>query len=385
MKTFYALVFGLAVLLCGCSRQDGQEVKIGLIAELTGDMPVVGASSRDAAQLAVDEVNAEGGLEVKGKRYRVKLLTEDYRAQPQQAAAATQKLISQGQVLAIVGPNASLGAVPASEIAESARTVLISPWSTNPKTTVDARTGQPKRYVFRACFTDPFQGKVLAGFVKNRLKIDRAAVLYDGGSEAPNGQALLFSEEFLRRGGKVVASERYSTGDRDFRAQLTKIKAADPQVVYLPAYYNDVPLVVQQARQVGLDVPFLGSDAWSNPTLIELSGYAVEGFYLTNHYSPESTAPAAQRFISEYKRRYVTYPDAVAALTYDAFQVLFAGIRKAGSTKDREALRSALNQLQPVAGVTGSIQYTGTGDPVKSVVILRIQGGNFGYVTEAEP
>ncbi|GAB4246295.1 MAG: ABC transporter substrate-binding protein [Candidatus Methylacidiphilales bacterium] len=348
-------------------------------------MPAVGASSRNAATMRVERLNQEGGLKLPGGPVKMRLLIEDNNAKGDQSAAAAQKLISQDQVLALIGPNASVGAIPASEIAEANRVLMITPWSTNPKTTLDARSGKPKEWVFRACFIDPFQAQVLAKFALNELGLKKAAVLYDVASEAPNGQANLFRETFTKSGGEIVAFETYTTRDRDFSAQLTKIKAAEPELIYLPAYYTDVPLVVEQARRLGINAVFLGSDAWSSPELIKLAGASVEGSYLTNHYSPDAATPVAEEFIEAYTRRFGQAPDDVAALTYDAVGLLIAAIEKAGQL-DRTAIRDAMRTIPPFEGVTGTIQYSeGSGDPIKSAVILRVEDGRFKWLMNAQP
>lgn len=376
----------LAVVVAGCSGPEAKDdtIKVGLIVELTGDMPAVGASSRNAAELAVKEIN-QTGIKLGDKQYKLELVVGDNAARADQSAALAHKLITQDKVVAIIGPNASLGAVPAAEIAESSKTVLITPWSTNPKTTLDARSGAPKKYVFRACFTDPFEGRVLARFVVDKLEAKRAAVLYDVASEAPKSQAELFRQVFEQLGGTVVAFETYTTGDRDFSAQLTKIKSADPQILFLPAYYNDVGLVAQQARRQGISVPLVGSDAWSSPELIALSEGAVEGAYFANHYAADIATPAAQKFISTYRQTYGKPPDDVAALTYDAFGLLAAALRGAGKV-DREALREAMAGLPNYGGVTGDIRFTpGSGDPLKSAVIMQVRGDKFAWVMNAAP
>lgn len=376
----------LALTLSSCSGPHGGEntVRIGLIVELTGEMPAVGASSRNAAELAVREIN-EAGVKIGGQDYKIELVIGDNAARADQSAALAHKLITQDKVLAIIGPNASLGAVPAAEIAESSKTLLITPWSTNPKTTLDARTGASKKYVFRACFTDPFEGRVLARFVVDTLHAKSAAVLYDVASEAPKSQADLFRQVFEQLGGTVVAFETYTTGDRDFSAQLTKIKSANPDIIFLPAYYNDVGLVAQQARRQGIALPLVGSDAWSSPELIALSQGAVEGSYFANHYAADIATPAAQQFIGAYRRQYGKPPDDVAALTYDAFGLLAKALQGAGKV-DREAVRDAMVGLSNYSGVTGDIRFTpGSGDPVKSAVIMQVKGDTFAWVMNAAP
>jgi branched-chain amino acid transport system substrate-binding protein len=383
----FAPVVALAALATlACNKPGaGNTVKIGLNAELTGEMPAVGASSKNGAQLYVDQVNARGGLDVGGKKMKLELVAADNGAKADQAAAAAQRLISQDNVVAMIGPNASVAAIPAGEIAESMNVPMITPWSTNPKTTINTSTGKPKKNVFRACFTDLFQAKVLGKFVKEKLGANTAAVLYDVASEAPNGQANLFRQTFEGLGGKVVAFETYTTGDRDFSAQLTKIKAANPDVLFLPAYYNDVPLIAQQARRLGITAKLVGSDAWSSPEIIKLGGQDVEGSYFCNHYSSQIATPVAKKFIADYTAKYGQAPDDVAALTYDAMGLLGQAITDAKST-DRAAVRDALSRVQNYPGVTGTMKFTpGSGDPIKSAVILQIKDGKFNWVANAEP
>ena len=383
-----AALFLLSVIcmLIGCGDNKQQDtIKVGLIVELTGDMPGVGASSKNAAQLAVNEQNSAGGISIGGKPYQIELVVEDNASKAEQSVAAVNKLITQDNVLAIVGPNASLGAIPAAEIAEYNKTLLITPWSTNPKTTLDTTTGKPKDYVFRACYTDPFEGRVLARFVLEKLKAKKVAVLYDVASEAPKSQADLFRLTFEELGGKTVAFETYTTGDRDFSAQLTKIKSANPDVIFLPAYYNDVGLIAQQAHRAGIKQPLVGSDAWSSPELIKLSNGTVEGDYFANHYASDIATPTAKKFIDAYTKQYGNIPDDVAALTYDSMGLLFEAIKKS-PTLDRKVVRDSLATLANYPGVTGNIQFTaGSGDPVKSAVIMQIKGDKFVWVMNAAP
>jgi branched-chain amino acid transport system substrate-binding protein len=384
MKRVAAVLAVLSLVVAPLAAR-AESVRVGVIAELTGDMPAVGASCRNAAEMAVKEANAAGGFTVGGKKLKVELFVEDNGGKADQSAAAAQKLISQEDVVAIIGPNASRYAIPASEIAESNQTIFITPWSTNPKTTLDAATGKPKRYAFRSCFIDPFQGKVLAKFALETMKAKKAAILYDVASDYNKGIAEVFRADYEKLGGKVVASETYTTNDKDFSAQFTKIKAAGPDVVFLPNYYSEVPLQVQQAKRLGIKVPFLGSDSWGSADLLKLGGADLEGFYFSTHYAADNAAPAAVQFIGSYTKLYGTAPDDVAALTYDAFGLLFTALKSAGKT-DREAVRNALAKLPSYQGVTGEMKFQeGSGDPVKSAVILQIKGGKFVYFANAKP
>ncbi|MEI6610257.1 MAG: ABC transporter substrate-binding protein [Deltaproteobacteria bacterium] len=388
MKKLYivfTVVSFFAFLVSGCGGGDSSNIKIGLIAELTGDVPAVGASCKNAAELAVAEVNNAGGIQLGDKKYKVDLIIEDNAGKADQSASSAQKLITQKKVLAIVGPNASRYVLPAAEIAESSKVVLITPWSTAPKATLDSKTGAPKKYVFRPCFIDPFQGRVVAKFTLDNLKIKKAAVLYDVASEYNKGIAEIFKEVYEQNGGKVVAFETYTTNDKDFSSQLTKIKKTAPQIIFLPNYYSEVPLQIQQAKRLGIKVPFIGSDSWGSEELIKLCGKDCDDYYFSTHYAADAALPATKKFIEAYKAKYGTTPDDVAALTYDAFGLLWQALNTAG-INDRQALRDALSKIPQYDGVTGSMQFKeGSGDPIKSAVILKIKDGKFIWFANAKP
>lgn len=375
----------LAFAGCGGGGGGGDVIRIGGVAELTGDMPAVGASFKNAAELAIKEINDAGGLQAGDKKYKVELCLEDNAGKADQSAAGAQKLITQNEVLAIVGPNASRYAIPAAEICEQSKVLMVAPWSTNPKTTQDSRSGAPKKYVFRACFTDPFQGQVLAKFAKENLKATKAAVLFDIASDYNKGLAEIFKKSFEEMGGQVPAFESYTTNDKDFSAQLTKVKAAAPDLLFLPNYYTEVPLQVQQAKRLGVNVPVLGSDSWGSVELLKLCQADCEGYYFSSHYAADMATSAAQAFIGKYKTTYGNPPDDVAALTYDSLQLVFEAIRKAGKP-DRQALRDAFAQVALPEAVTGSIKYQeGSGDPVKSIAILQVRDGKFKWHANVTP
>lgn len=388
MKKSAVLIILLLILslgICGCSKEDSSQIKIGVIAELTGDVPAVGASCKNAAEMAVAEVNDAGGIQLGDKKYRIKLLIEDNAGKADQSASSAQKLITQQKVTAIVGPNASRYALPAAEIAETSKVVLITPWSTAPKATLDSRTGASKKYVFRACFIDPFQGRVLAKFALDNLKLKKAAVLYDVASEYNKGIAEFFKEVYEQNGGKVVAFETYTTNDKDFSSQLTKIKQAAPDVIFLPNYYSEVPLQIQQAKRLGITVPFIGSDSWGSEELVKLCSKDCNDYYFSTHYAADASTDATQKFIASYKTKYGTTPDDVAALTYDSFGLLWQALKTAGKN-DRQAVRDALAKIPQYEGVTGNMQFKeGSGDPVKSAVILKIKDGKFTWFANAKP
>ncbi|GAB6272679.1 MAG: ABC transporter substrate-binding protein [Smithella sp.] len=388
MKKSAVIIILLVILslgVFGCGKDDSSLIKIGVIAELTGDIPAVGASCKNAAEMAVAEVNDAGGIQLGDKKYKIKLIIEDNAGKADQSASAAQKLITQNNVVAIVGPNASRYALPAAEIAESGKVVLITPWSTAPKTTLDSKTGAPKKYIFRSCFIDPFQGGVLAKFTLDNLKLKKAAVLYDVASEYNKGIAEIFKDVYEKNDGKVVAFETYTTNDKDFSSQLTKIKKAGPDIIFLPNYYSEVPLQIQQAKRLGINVPFIGSDAWGSSELTKLCGADCNDYYFSTHYAADAATDATKKFIANYKAKYNTTPDDVAALTYDSFGLLWQAIKTAGKN-DRQAVRDALAKIPLYDGVTGNMQFKeGSGDPVKSAVILKIKDGNFTWFANAKP
>jgi len=319
-----------------------------------------------------------GGVTVGAKKFPVRLFVEDNEDKAESAAAAAQKLISQNNVLAILGPNASGNAIPAARICEDAGVIMISPWSTNPKTT------ESKKFVFRACFIDDFQGRVMAKFAREQLQAQTAAVLYDVASEYNKGIAEFFKKFFEADGGKVVGFESYTKDDKDFSSQLTLIKAANPGVLFLPNYYNEVPLQAQQARRLGLACPIIGSDSWGSQELLTLGARDLEGSYFSTHYAPDIATETAQKFIQTYEAKYGKKPDDVAALTYDAGGLLLAALTKAGSL-ERPKVREALASIQEFQGVTGKMQFQDTGDPIKSAVILQIKDGQFRYFSTVQP
>ena len=383
----------LALALAGCSGNANapasgsgsgsgasqDKIRIGLSSPMTGDISQIGQSGKNAADLAVEEVNSAGGLKVGSETYTVELVVGDDENKPESAANVFQRLINQDKVVGIIGPPTSKCANAGAPITESAKTVMISSWATNVNVTKD------KNYVFRSCFIDPFQGKVNAAFVSDTLKAKTAAVLYDVASDYNKGLAEVFRDEFTAAGGKVVAFESYQTGDKEFKSQLTKIKAANPEVVFFPNYYNEVALQLQQAKQLGLDATFLGGDAWDSPDLFTLAGKdLLEGTYFSNHYAVDADVPELQAFLKTYQEKYGVVPDATAALTYDAIKILLQAVEKAGST-DKTAIRDAVAATKDFKGVTGTISFEGSGDPVKSAVMIKIADGKYNYAATVNP
>ncbi|HXZ34869.1 MAG TPA: ABC transporter substrate-binding protein [Thermodesulfobacteriota bacterium] len=349
-------------------------IKIGFDIELTGDIPKVGEASKFTGEMLKEQINKQGGLKVGNKSYTLNFIYEDNEAKAESAAAAALKLITQDQVLGIIGPQASKQAIPAGEVADTNQCVLISGWSTNPKTTAN------RPWVFRACFLDPFQGPVLAKFATEELKAKKAAVLYDIASDYPKGLAEFFKEAFEKIHGKgsVAAFETFTTKDRDFSAQLTKIVASKADILFTPQYYDEVPLIVKQAHEMGWKKPILGSDSWDSAELMNLCGKDCLGSFFSTHYAAPGAKGPTKQFIDQYKAKYGYEPDAVAALTWDAARLLLQAIQNTkGLTgdvkKDRQAIRDQLAKLKEFEGITGKMSFDGkTGDPVKCAIIVKI-------------
>jgi branched-chain amino acid transport system substrate-binding protein len=357
-------------IISGIAGCNDNELKIGVSAPLSGDIAALGQSTRNAIQLAEEEINAKGGVKIGATRKKVKFIIEDDENKPESTATVFQKLINQDKVVAIIGSQSSKCSNAGAPIAESAGIPQITPWSTNPNVT------KGKHYIFRSCFIDPFQGRAVAGFAIAKMKAKTAAVLYDVASDYNKGIAEVFRTEFGKSGGKIVGFETYNTNDKDFSAQLSKIRGAKPDILFLPNYFNEVPLQIQQARKLGLTCRIIGSDSWDNPELIRLGGKDMDGTYFTNHYSPDVDRPASREFIAKYKKKFNTPVDAAAALTYDSAYILFKAIEKAGKA-DPKAIRDAIASTRGFAGVTGDITYNGSGDPIKGAVIIRIENGKF--------
>ena len=379
------LVLALSLLLCGC-HPEKPTAKIGVNAEITGEVPSIGASCLNAAQLFVEETNQAGGIAVGDVKMPLSLVVGDNSAKPDQAAAVAQRLISQEGVIALVGPDISSCAIPAAEIAESLGCLMVTPLSTNQRTTTHASMEKFKKHIFRACFTEVFEELTLAQFAINQLHTSKAAILYDMSSEAPNSEAKIFKKAFEKHGGTIIAMETYSTGDRDFSAQLTKIKAAAPEVIFLPCYYNDVPLIAEQAHRLGIKAIFLGNSAWSTPEIIQLdTGHHLEGACFSNHFSMTSDLPQVQQFIAAYQKKYGQPPDEIAALTYDSMSLIAASIVKA-RTLDRAAISNAMTEIRTFQGLTGTFNYPlGSRDPNKEIHILQLKNAAFSPVITVKP
>ncbi len=368
-------------------RAEAQTIRVGINAPLTGDIPKVGEGTKFAAQMWLEDIKAAGGLEVGGKKYPVELVIEDNEAKAESAVKVATKMITEDEVLVIVGPQASKQAVPAGGVAENYKTPMITPWSTNPDTTKD------RPFVFRAPFLDPFQGPVVANFITNEFKFKKAAVLYDVASDYPKGLAEFFKKawEDLHGPGSVVAYESFTTKDTDFSSQLTKIKNSGAQVLFTPQYYNEVPLIVQQAHQLGWKNPIVGSDSWGSAETVTLCGKDCYGLFFTTHYAAAGATGATKAFIDRYKKKYGYVPDDVAALTWDSLMIIQKALQNTGGLtgdlkKDRDNLRVAMSQVKKFKGITGEMTFTEEGDPIKCAVIVKISdAGEFEFYKSVCP
>ncbi len=376
MKNGICLLTVLSMLLISALYADnqGQTLKIGGNYEITGSVATFGTSCANAARLFFDKINASGGL--LGKK--VELIIADNKSDPSESASAVKMLIAQDKVAALLGPVISRNSLSAAPIAEDAGYIMITPTATNPDVT---KTG---KYIFRACFIDDFQGTVMANFALKNLGAKTAAIFLDSANDYSMGLAKFFKASFVKGGGKIVSEEAFIAGDKDFRTQLTKMRMKKPDIIYVPAYYQEDGLIAKQARELGIMTPILGGDGWDSDQLVKIAGTgSLNGIYFSNHYSPESANPIALDFIKAYKDRYGSRPDALAALSYDSALILYEAIKLAGST-DTEKIRKALVGLK-VNGVTGRISFDENRNPVKSAVVLELVNGSQVYKTTIEP
>lgn len=350
-------------------------VKIGLVTPLTGDVKTYGESAKNAFAIALEDYAGKG-------KYIIEPVIADDKNDPTEGANATLKLITQDKVVAISGPLTSKVSIPASDIANKNKIPMISSAATNPKITI--YEGKRKPYIFRACFTDPFQGTVAANFALKELKAKKVAVLYDVGNDYSKGLAEFFKATFIKNNGNIVAYESYQKDDVDFSALISKIALKKPDIIYLPDYYNKVALIARQIREKGLKSTLLGSDGWDSPDLIKIAGQAIEGGYFTNHYSPDRKDSVANTFIKKYKERHGKVPDALAALSYDATMILLKTIDSAKKPTPEEIIK-CLPSLKNYRGVTGTISFDKNGDAVKSVVILKVDKNKVKYMTTINP
>ncbi len=350
------------------------DVVFGHYASMTGNTAHFGQDTDRAVRLEVDEVNAAGG--VLGRK--IKVVTLDTRGDSAEAANAVTRLIDVERSVAILGEVASSLSLAGGRVAQRRKIPMISPSSTNPKVT------EVGDYIFRVCFLDPFQGKVMAKFARENLKLDKVAILKDVKNDYSIGLADAFKQSFEGMGGKIVAEQSYGQGDTDFSAQVTAIKGTDAQAIFVPGYYAEVGAIARTAARLELKVPLLGGDGWDAPDLFKIGGDALNGSYFSNHFAPDIATPKAQKFVADFKAKYGMEPTGLGALGYDAAAVLVDAIKRAGSF-DAKAIRDALAKTKDFEGVTGNITIDAHRDAEKSAVVLKIDGGKAKYAATVKP
>jgi branched-chain amino acid transport system substrate-binding protein len=387
MRRIPGMALLCAVLLAGACKSKDQgsgmvganakgPIRVGEVGSMTGTEATFGVSSDRGIQLAVSEINGAGGLN--GRQLQVIALDDE--GKPEEAATAATRLIASEHVTALIGEVASTRSLFMAPKAQAAKVPMISPSSTNEKVT------QVGDYIFRACFIDPFQGFVMAKFATDNLKLKKVGVLRDVRNDYSVGLAKVFSENFTKMGGAIVANESYSQGDVDFKAQLTNIKSASPDALWVPGYYTDVALIARQAREVGITVPLLGGDGWDSEKLYEIGGAALDGCYFSNHYSVDDPSPRIQEYVAKFKKAYGgQIPDSLSAQAYDAAGMLIDAMKRAKDLSG-PSIRDALAATKNFHGVTGDISMDANRNPVKPAVVLKIaHGGKYEFSARILP
>lgn len=375
-----AMVFGV---LTGCASNGSSSssagggkgtIKIGVVLPLSGSISAFGKSAEDGIKLLEKQTNAGDGI----NGQKVQFIFQDDEGKADSAATVGTKLISEDKVVAIVGPLTSGSCIALGPIASASKIPMVTGSGTNPDVT--KKGGD---YVFRTCFIDPFQGTVIAKFANDDLKAKTAAILYDNSNDYSKGLAEFFEKSFTAAGGKIVDKETYGSKDQDFKAQLTKIKPKNPDVVLLPDYYATVGNIAKQARALGITAPLLGGDGWDSADLFKVGGTAVNGCYISDHYSADDTAALVAQFQKEFKAEYKADPDSMAVLNYDAAKILLEAIKKAGKT-DGPSIVAALKKTD-ITVVSGKVTFDSNRDAVKAAVMLKVDGGKFSFVKRVNP
>jgi branched-chain amino acid transport system substrate-binding protein len=358
----------------GADKADTGDIIIGHYASMTGNTAHFGQDTDKAARLAVEQLNAVGG--VLGRKFKV--VTFDTRGDGAEAANAVTRLIDVEKATAILGEVASSLSLQGGPIAQRRKIPMVSPSSTNPKVT------QVGDYIFRVCYIDPFQGKVMALFARKTLKLDKVAILKDVKNDYSIGLADAFQKAFVAAGGTIAVEQSYSAGDTDFSAQVTAIKSSGAQAIWVPGYYAEVGAIARTAARLGVKVPLLGGDGWDAPELFTIGGDALNGSYFSNHFAPDQASPLAQKFVADFKAKYGQEPTGLGALGYDGVMVIADAIKRAGSASPA-ALRDALATTKGYEAVTGKITMDKDRNPEKSVVVLKIDGGKAKYESLVNP
>ncbi len=366
-----ALATSLAV---GCRKTGASEIVIGHYGSMTGSTAHFGQDTDRGVRLAIEEANAKGG--VLGKQIRV--VTLDTRGDSAEAANAVTRLIDIEKATSLLGEVASSLSLAGGRVAQRRKIPMISPTSTNPKVT------EIGDYVFRVCFIDPFQGRVMATFTRQNLKLNRVAILKDVKNDYSIGLAQAFQNSFTAQGGTIVVEQSYSQGDTDFSAQVTAIRGTAAQAIFVPGYYSEVGSIARTADRLGLKIPLLGGDGWDSPDLFKIGGDAINGSYFSDHFAPDVATDRAKQFVANFTTKYGVAPSGLGALGYEAAEVMVDAIRRAGKD-DPTAIRDAIAQTKDFDGVTGKITIDAQRNAQKSAVVLKIEGGKAKFETSIAP
>lgn len=365
------LVLVLGIITSGCNNliKNDKEIILGANYEMTGALAAVAKQTVNGINLAIKQTNEQGG--VLGKQ--IKLIIADNKSEPSESANAITKLIKNDNVKLVFGSVASSNVLATVQIAHDSKIPLITATATNPSVTMEQDQVRP--YVFRTCFIDPFQGEVMANFAAKSLQAKNAVMYIDSSSDYSKGLAKIFAEKFIANGGIIIGEESFLQKDQDFKSTLTKIKAINPDVVFIPAYYEEVGKIIRQAREIGIKSQLIGTDGWDDPKLIEIAGLsAVEGTFFSNHYSPQDQDPKVVEFVKAYKAEYNQEPSALAVLGYDCALVVIDAIKRAGSD-DPKKIRQALEETKKLQITTGLLSIDNNHNPIKSAVVVEIKNG----------
>ncbi len=373
-----AAAVGAFGVMAACTPAADETIKIGHYGSLTGSEATFGKSTDNGIRLAVEEVNAKGGVKVDGKMYKIELVSDDTEGKPEKAGTVVTKLITKDKVKAVLGEVASSVSLQGAPVCQARKIPMITPSSTNPAVT------QKGDMIFRVCFIDPFQGFACAKFAKDDLKLTNAAILFDQAAAYSVGLKDEFTKAFKGMGGTITTEQAYTKGAADFNAQLTRIRETNPEVIFIPGYYSDVAKIAIQARKLGMKMPLLGGDGWDSEELAKNAGEAIEGCFYSNHYAPDQPTEAIQTFVSKYQKKFDGIPDGLAALGYDAANILFDSMTRAKSL-DGKDLRDAIAATKDFKAVTGTITLNAQRDAVKPAVIVEHKGGKWVFRAAVQP
>lgn len=372
-----------AGLIAGCGGEkkaaNSNEIKIGGNFELSGGVANYGQSTMNGVKLAFKEINEKGGINGK----KISLVIADNKSEASEAANAVTKLITQDKVVALIGPVTSSNLIATTQIATDKKIPVLTPTATSPKATFE--NGKVKEMIFRSCFIDPFQGEVMARFAAESLKVKTAAIYVDNSSDYSKGLAEVFRAAFTKMGGQIVAEEAFLQKDTDFKSAITKIKAANPDVIFVPAYYQEVGMIVKQAREMGVTIPLIGTDGWDSPKLVEIAGAAaLNNTFFSNHYSADDKDPHIQAFVEAYKKEYNQMPDALAVLGYDGGLMMIDALKRAGS-EDPKKIQEALAATKNLQVSSGILTLDDKHNPLKSAVVIEMKDGKQTFKEKVNP